>query len=151
MKKTVLILLSLLLLNGCAKNITSVDLDLSGEAKKVLAVAEKINNVTGKLMKGVGPLAVAGICTVQPQDCPAAQTAYTLAVQAQALYAKAIDDCQAANEAPDGLKLATLAQNFQSRYQELSKILGTGSSVDLSEFESKLSELQAVNASTPAK
>lgn len=150
MKKLILLLtlITLPVINGCLKSIDTEG--INAEAGKIISVATKLNDLTGVLMRQVGPLAVAGICTVQPQDCPPAQIAYTMALQAQALYAKGLEDAKAANEAPDGLKLSVLAQNFQARYAELAKILGTGDASKLGEFQDKLKELEQISQTNGA-
>lgn len=122
---------------------TTLESRISARAEKVLSVATRLNDATGRLMKLSGPTVVAAYCVVQPQACTAATTAYTLALGAQQQYAKALQDMTAANAAPDGVKLATLAANFQTRFAELATLTGKTDMATVTEFQAKLAELRA--------
>lgn len=151
------IVFAFLVLSGCSTTSTAnVKTRLNERAAKVLAVATKVNNATGVLMKTTGPLVVSTYCAVNPAACPAASQAYTLALAAQKQYTAALTDMTAANAAPDGLKLATLAANFQVRFGELNTLLTTAgvASTDvttLTEFQKNVATLKALSAETTSE
>lgn len=137
---------------GCATTAVKPDSPATTEkVAKVLAVATKVNDITGNLMKTVGPLVITGICAANPVYCAAAKDAYPMALAAQKEYAQILADAKAANMAPDGTKLATLAATFQTHFATINNLVvqagGNDNSPALADLGTNLAELQAVAAS----
>jgi len=153
MKRLFLFPLLLLSLSGCAGNnttVSNIETKVTAANTKILAVATKINTITGTLMKPVGSLSITAICVAQPAYCTAAKEAYTLALAAQKEYAQLLADATAANAAPDGTKLATLAATFQTNFTAINSLIvsagGTDNSSVLTEFSTALAELKTVSS-----
>lgn len=136
----------MMMLAGCATIPTTDGVD----ASKVLATATNINNITGTLMKTVGPFIVVGLCVTQPEYCIPAKSAYSLALAAQKEYAQLLADATTANQAPDGMKLATLAATIRVHLLEVNKLIVAAGGVDnssvLTDLSSNITELQAESA-----
>jgi hypothetical protein len=148
--KKILVSLMLIMLTGCAGVQTKINTDVG----KVLPVMVKINDITGSLMKAVGPIGIAGLCMVQPEYCAPAKTAYTLALGAQGEYSKLLADAQSINVTPDPLKLATAASTFQTQFTAINQLIvaagGADNSKILADLNANIAELQAVAAAAPA-
>jgi len=148
-KKLALLLFVVLLTSGCSLNTTSVKSDISTGLSKVLTIATKINNITGTGMSLFGPIGLAGFCAIQPQDCPAAKAAYTLAVAAQKEYTQILADATAANSAADGLKLATLASTIKTHFATINSLIvasgGKDNSTVITDLSNNITELQNIS------
>ena len=126
--KTLSLLVALTLCAGCATTPAPIS--------EIHTKAERLGTVGGKIIKRTGPIVAATICVAAPEYCIPAKAAYRGAVVA-------IDAIEAAKTADDGLKLATLAQEFTTNIDTINGILkATGQDpIDLTEFQSTTKEL----------
>jgi hypothetical protein len=126
----------------------ATDAKINTEVSKVLTVATRINTLTGRLMKTTGPLVITGICLAQPEYCSPAKAAYSLALAAQKEYASVLADAIAANVAPDGTKLATLAGTFQAHFSAINSLVVAGGGTDntsaITELGGTITELKNI-------
>ena len=133
--------------SGTASTNTKMDAivsRVSERATKVLRVATKINDATAVLMRVVGPVGISTFCAVQPPNCVVATEAYTLALAAQKEYTALLEDMTTANQAANGVKLATLASTFQEHYTTVTALLGKTDMKTMTEFQTNLAELKAI-------
>ena len=130
--KTLILLVALIMCAGCATTPETAHTQVS----EIHTKADRLGTIGGKIIKRAGPVVAATICVAAPEYCIPAKAAYRGAVIA-------IDAIEAAKTADDGLKLATLAQEFTANIDTINGILrATGQDpIDLTEFQSTTMEL----------
>lgn len=141
--KNLVLVLAALVLTGCATTQTTS----SDRTTRILTAVTKLNGVTDRIMRRAGPVVLTGVCITQPQYCVPAKAAYALALSTHNEITVLIQAAKAANEAPDGTKLATLAQKFVENIDSLNRVVALygGTKVDLAEFQATYSECQTLS------
>jgi hypothetical protein len=124
-------LICLLLVAGCATTGTISTIETRIETR-----AGRLAVVGGKILQRVGPILTAGTCVAYPEYCTAAKAAYKAANAT-------VVSIQATGEADDGLKLATLGEEFVKNIDVVNGVLAaTGQEkIDLAEFQATMKEV----------
>ena len=140
------LLLSLLIavmLTGCASvsTVPATEPAVVAKVSKIKARADHLGKVGAVILRRVGPLVTAGTCIAAPEYCVAAKAAYKAA-------ATTVVAIQAVKEADDGVKLATLAEEFVKNMDTVNSVLvATGQpEINLGEFQGTVKELAAETA-----
>lgn len=146
-----LALIAFAALSGCATT-GNLSADTKTANTKILAAATKANRISDRVIKRAGPLVLTGVCIVQPQDCAAAKSVYSIALATHKEITVLIADLTEVNAAEQGLKLVTLYQKFQANIGAVNSLISSygGTPLDMTEFNATLAEYQTVAAQAQA-